>query len=174
MSHRPQPPVACRLPVLLLLLTALLVLGIGPARAQALGCGATVTQDVTLTADLLDCPGDGLVVGAAGITVDLNGHTVSGRIISGGDPGQVGIDNSGGHDDVTIRNGTVRDFARGGVHLSGPTATGSRTCRWTSSTSSGSCWRVAGPRTASPATAWSGRAAWASASSAQPRPAATT
>jgi large repetitive protein len=78
-----------------------------------------VTEDATLTADLLDCPGDGLVVGAGGITIDLNGHTISGQIISGGDPDQVGIDNSGGHDDVTVRNGVVRFFARGGVHLVG-------------------------------------------------------
>jgi hypothetical protein len=103
---------------------ALLALGAfvfhpSPAAAQPVGCGAVLTEDTTLAADLIDCPGDGLVIGAPGITVDLGGHTVSGQIIQGGDPGQVGIDNSAGHDDVTIRNGTVSYFQRGGVHLAG-------------------------------------------------------
>jgi hypothetical protein len=31
----------------------------------------------------------------------------------------VGIDNSAGHDDVTIRNGTIGEFGRGGVHVVG-------------------------------------------------------
>jgi hypothetical protein len=93
-----------------------LALGAGPALAQPLQCGDTVIQDTTLTNDLLDCHGDGLIIGADGITVDLNGHTISGQIISGGLPDQVGIENAG-HDDVTITNGTVTFFARGGVHL---------------------------------------------------------
>jgi hypothetical protein len=94
-----------------------LALAAGPAHAQPLQCGDTVTQDTTLTADLLECPGDGLVIGAAGITVDLNGHTISGQIISGSNLQQVGIDNSAGHDDVTIRNGRVEFFYHGGIHL---------------------------------------------------------
>ncbi|HEV2931190.1 MAG TPA: right-handed parallel beta-helix repeat-containing protein, partial [Propionibacteriaceae bacterium] len=115
-SRRPPHRTALSL---LALLPAWLLLAAGPALAQPLGCGAVVTSSVTLAADLLDCPGDGLVVGASGITVDLNGHTISGQIISGGSPDQVGIDNSGGHDGVTIRNGTIRYFDRGGVHLVG-------------------------------------------------------
>jgi hypothetical protein len=93
-----------------------LTLGAGPALAQPLQCGDTVAQDTTLTNDLLDCHGDGLIIGADGITLDLNGHTISGQIISGGLPDQVGIENAG-HDDVTITNGTVTFFAGGGVHL---------------------------------------------------------
>lgn len=108
-----------RLALAVLLALGLAAFGAGPALAQPLGCGAVLTQDTTLANDLLDCPGDGLVIGAGGLTVDLNGHTVSGGIISGGAPGQVGIDNSGGHDDVTVRNGVVRAFAGGGVHLVG-------------------------------------------------------
>jgi hypothetical protein len=114
LSRRPAHHIAL---ALLTLLPGWLVLAAGPALAQPLGCGAVITRSVTLAADLLDCPGDGLVIGAGGITVDLNGHTISGQIISGGAPDQVGIDNSGGHDGVTIRNGTIRYFARGGVHL---------------------------------------------------------
>ena len=45
----------------------------GPAAAltPAAGhCGQTLTPSVTLQADLVDCPGAGLVFGADGITVD--------------------------------------------------------------------------------------------------------
>ncbi len=41
-------------------------------------CGATITADTTLHHDLLDCPGNGIVIGADHITLDLNGHTVDG------------------------------------------------------------------------------------------------
>ncbi len=83
------------------------------ASAQTLSCGQVITKSVALTDDLVDCPGDGLVVGADGITVDLNGHSVTGR--SGGDfcetdcLGRYGID-SAGHDGLTIENGTVGSF----------------------------------------------------------------
>ena len=105
----------------LLLLVPLLALALlgsaaSPALAQAVGCGAVLTQDTTLAADLIDCPGDGLVIGADGITVDLGGHVVDGLFPLGGAIDQSGIDNSAGHDGVTVRNGTVREFARG-VHL---------------------------------------------------------
>ena len=36
-------------------------------------CGQTLTRSVKLANDLRDCPGDGLVIGAPRITVDLNG-----------------------------------------------------------------------------------------------------
>ena len=45
---------------------------------ETLSCGATVTQSVTLTQDLGPCPGNGLVVQASGITVDLEGHRIFG------------------------------------------------------------------------------------------------
>ena len=117
-------PVKRQHPARHLVLAVLLALGslalaAGPAHAQPLRCGDTVTQDTTLTADLLDCPGDGLVIGAPGITVDLGGHTVAAPETLTGDPGGVGIDNSAGYDDVTIRNGRVGFFYHGGIHLVG-------------------------------------------------------
>lgn len=112
--QRPRRHLALLVPLAL----AALTLAAGPALAQPLACGDTVTQDTTLNADLVGCAGDGLAIGADGITLDLGGHTISGRFISGGTPGQVGIDNHG-HDDVTIRNGTVNGFVGGGVHLVG-------------------------------------------------------
>jgi Right handed beta helix region len=117
MPAQPAHP-ARHLVLVAVLALGLLALAAGPALAQPLGCGAVVTQDTTFTSDLLQCPGNGLVIGADGITVDLNGHTISGQIISAGSPDQVGIENRG-HDDVTIRNGTVTVFARGGVLLVG-------------------------------------------------------
>jgi parallel beta-helix repeat protein len=120
MPDQRQHPARHLVPAVLLAL-GLLGPAATPAHAQAqpLRCGDTVTQDTTLTADLLDCPDDGLVIGADGITVDLNGHTISGQIISGSNLQQVGIDNSAGHDDVTIRNGRVEFFYHGGIHLVG-------------------------------------------------------
>ncbi|MEO3974717.1 NosD domain-containing protein [Streptomyces sp. CAU 1734] len=61
------------------LLTAPTAHATSPAAALApLSCGQTVTTSVVLVADLLNCPGDGLIIGSGGITVDLNGHTVDG------------------------------------------------------------------------------------------------
>ena len=58
--------------------------GTGSAAANSppstVKCGDTLTRSVKLTADLTDCPADGLVIGAAGITVDLNGHTIDGTV----------------------------------------------------------------------------------------------
>jgi hypothetical protein len=65
-------------------------------------CGAKVKASFRLANDL-DCSGIGLKVAKAGIVIHLNGHTISGS-------GPVGIDNSKGFAQVTIRNGTVSFF----------------------------------------------------------------
>lgn len=83
----------------------------------ALQCGDTITADTTLDRDLTDCPSNGIVIGADGITLDLNGHTISGdgklvrrcprkRICD------VGVGNDD-HTGVTVRGGSVRGFAIG-------------------------------------------------------------
>jgi hypothetical protein len=80
-------------------------------------CGDVVRTSITLTADVENCPNWGLVIGADHITVDLNGHTV------GGDGSEtspcpddhncdIGIYNPG-HSDVTIRNGSIKQFRLG-------------------------------------------------------------
>ncbi|MFH1725350.1 MAG: NosD domain-containing protein, partial [Elusimicrobiota bacterium] len=78
-----------------------------------MSCGDTITADTTLTADL-DCTatGNGLIIGAAGITLDGNGHRIltPGTAVSGS-----------GRDDVTIRNldvsGPVGTNSAYGIHL---------------------------------------------------------
>lgn len=73
--------------------------------AEAQSCGQVVAENTTLTADL-NCLGDGLVIGADGIVLDLNGHTIDGAGLG------VGIRNDG-FDNVTIKNGTVKEFDYG-------------------------------------------------------------
>jgi parallel beta-helix repeat protein len=80
----------------------------------AISCGMTVTTSITADNDLTNCAGIGLLVGANGITINLNGHTVDGDD-AGTEPG---IDNTGGFDQVTIENGRITDF-NAGVHLVG-------------------------------------------------------
>jgi hypothetical protein len=58
----------------------------------------------------LYCPGqDGIVVGAAGITIDLKGFTLRGDRTGGNH----GISDEGGYGRVTIRNGVIRNFYEG-------------------------------------------------------------
>lgn len=90
---------------LLLALTA----GASAQNPVTVSCGETITSDTTLANDLMDCTGNGILIGADGITLDLNGHTVDGAQL--GDFS--GIDNTAGHDGVTIENGSVRQFVEG-------------------------------------------------------------
>jgi parallel beta-helix repeat protein len=78
-----------------------------PAAAQGaqVSCGDAVTQDTTLTDDLRGCANDGLVVNGD-VTLDLNGHSVSGR------GGGAGIRIDGGST-ATVTNGTIRGFGIG-------------------------------------------------------------
>jgi parallel beta-helix repeat protein len=87
------------------------VVGAGSAFASHISCGQVLTQDTTLDSDLVDCPANGLVIGAPNISVDLNGYMVDGPGRSGG-PG-VGIYDPGGFDGITVENGTVREFEYG-------------------------------------------------------------
>ena len=76
-----------------------------PAAAADDLCGATIVADLELDHDL-SCPVSGLIVGADGITLDLNGHTIAG-------PGSgVGI-LVVGRTDVSILGGTITNFQTG-------------------------------------------------------------
>ena len=75
-----RPP-ACRrlLPVVTVLLTGCwLAFGASQASASHVSCGDTIIADTTLDSDLVDCPGNGIVIGADDVTLDLNGHTIDG------------------------------------------------------------------------------------------------
>jgi parallel beta-helix repeat protein len=89
----------------------------GQALASHVTCGDTITTDTTLDRDLVDCPDKGIVIGADGITLNLRHHTVDGdgALTEGCNTCDAGIDNSAGHDGVTIRGGSVREFAVGVV-----------------------------------------------------------
>jgi large repetitive protein len=96
----------------------LLGFGAAPASATHVTCGQTITKDTTLDGDLIDCPGDGIVIGADKITLDLNGYTIAGRGCTGiYDPAtcvlQDGIVNTAGHDGVVVENGTIARFTNG-------------------------------------------------------------
>jgi parallel beta-helix repeat protein len=82
------------------------------ARHTLLACGDTITTNITLTSDLACVASNGLNVGADGIVIDLNGHTIS------GDGTHNGIYNSG-HTNVVIKNGTISHFLIGVELLAG-------------------------------------------------------
>jgi large repetitive protein len=98
---------------------ALLILGGGDAFANHVSCGDTITADTTLDRNLGDCPNNGVVIGAAGITLNLNGHRIDGdgTPAAGCDPQvefcDVGVLNEG-FNGVTVEHGSVRQFALGG------------------------------------------------------------
>lgn len=88
-----------------LLVVACLMAGMGPQAAASDLCGTMILADLKLDHDLT-CTGPGLIVGADGITINLNGHTITG-------PGSgVGI-NVPNRTGVLIVGGTVRNFLAG-------------------------------------------------------------
>jgi parallel beta-helix repeat protein len=99
--------------IVLAALPALLAVPVWTTAASAaiLSCGQTITQNTVLENDLSGCPTDGIVIGANNITLDLNGHTLTGTAASGNQGGVVLIGRTG----VTVKNGTVRAFDVGVV-----------------------------------------------------------
>ena len=102
---------------LALIVVGLLTLSGAEAADKQPSCGDTITVDTTLDSDLLDCPNNGIVIGADNVTLDLNGHTVAGD----GEPFKAcprdevcdaGVLNIG-HDGFRLKHGSVRDFAFG-------------------------------------------------------------
>jgi hypothetical protein len=69
---------AARLVVLTAVVVGAFVFAVGPASANHVSCGDTIVADTTLDSDLVNCPNNGVVVGAEDITLDLNGHRIDG------------------------------------------------------------------------------------------------
>lgn len=104
-----------------LVLASALAIALGafpaPASADTMACGTVLTSSVALTEDITCNGGDGLVLDAPGISLDLAGHTISGpgaggvRILASG----VTVTDTG------LTKGAISGFA-GGVVLDGATA----------------------------------------------------
>jgi parallel beta-helix repeat protein len=103
-----------RLGVAVLLAGGLTVATGGAARAKVLHCGDVITANTKLTSDLVNCPDNGIVIGADNITLDLNGHTIDGDGVVGCEElyaCDFGVDNTASHHGVTIKDGSIREFA---------------------------------------------------------------
>ena len=101
-----------------LAVAGLIAFGAGQASANHVSCGDEITADTALDSDLVNCANNGIVIGADDITLDLNGHRIDGDgTESPGcdpktEPCDFGIANEG-HDGVTVRDGSVREFGIG-------------------------------------------------------------
>ena len=99
-----------------------------PASAAHVTCGQLVTTSITLDSNLGPCPGDGLIVVADNVTIDLNGFTIS-AANGAGDNAGISIGRLAGPpttpggtpiaplavSGVTVKNGTVQGFDAGVV-----------------------------------------------------------
>ena len=97
----------------------------GPVVAVTVACGGQVTTDILVENDLT-CAGDGLIVMADDISINLNGHTLSGNGTGNGITVR-------GRSGVTIKNGVIRTFLTGvfvatstGIIIKGSGFTGNR------------------------------------------------
>jgi hypothetical protein len=105
----------------ILALAVVVLLALAGAKAAGQGqpqCGDTITTDTTLHHDLVDCPNNGILIGADNITLNLNGHLVDGdgTEFGGCDPNAEVCDSGlvdDGHNGVTVKHGRVREFGVG-------------------------------------------------------------
>jgi parallel beta-helix repeat protein len=93
-------------------------LGLSPSSGVA-SCGEIVNEDVTLTSDLECGPGDGLIVGADDITINLNGYSITSSDEAGSENPSINYDGSSGilvpnAQNVAISGlGEISGFSRG-------------------------------------------------------------
>ena len=73
-------------------------------------CGEVITANTTLSADIGPCWGDGVIIGADGITLNLNGHRILGDALRLDDMAGIRLPV---RNFVTIENGAVSGFAEG-------------------------------------------------------------
>jgi len=76
-----------------------------PDVSRTATCGGSVVEDLRLEEDL-SCPGDGLIVGADGININLNGHTITGAGVGNGITVR-------GRERFSIFGGTIQGFVTG-------------------------------------------------------------
>src|SRR3954464_11065087 len=110
--HLPAPG-AVSVTLLAAALACWLAMGGTQASAAQVKCGDTITTDTTLHHDLVNCPNNGILIGADNVTLNLNGHRIDGdgTPADGCDPQtefcDVGVGNFG-HDGVTVMRGSLR------------------------------------------------------------------
>jgi parallel beta-helix repeat protein len=105
------------LPIALLILVLALTAGASQAAGGRLACGERITKDTKLDRDLINCPSNGIVIGADNVTLDLNGHVIAGDGTEFSDCPHdefcdVGVANDG-HQGLTVRDGSIRGFGFG-------------------------------------------------------------
>jgi len=86
------------------------------AAPQSAQCGQRITADFVLANDL-KCNGDAFVINADNVTLDLGGRTITGPGMGPQTWPQPQLDSvgvrTGGHANVTIRNGKIGEFSTG-------------------------------------------------------------
>jgi len=95
-----------------LLMVPTVLAGSASAVEAVVSCGAVITENTTLAADVGPCPGKGIRIDADNITLNLNGHKVLGNPQVRVSPDKAGIllRNVNG---VTVKNGIVEGFDAG-------------------------------------------------------------
>jgi parallel beta-helix repeat protein len=87
-----------------------------PATAETIvHCGQVLTESTLVGNDLLGCMGEGLVIGAPNIVVDLNGHKITSGLVldPGAEEGMFSGVRNGSYTNVVIRNGIISGFGYG-------------------------------------------------------------
>ncbi len=88
-------------------------INVAPQSAQ---CGQRITADFVL-ANNMTCTTDAFVINADNVTLDLGGHTITGPGMGPQTWPQPQLDTvgvrTGGHANVTVRNGTISQFSTG-------------------------------------------------------------
>jgi parallel beta-helix repeat protein len=104
--------------ILVCALVSVLAPSAGQASASRLSCGDKIKADTKLHRDLINCPDNGIVIGADDITLDLNGHTIDGddKLVAHCGRREVcdaGVDNTSGRAGLVIEDGKIRQFGYG-------------------------------------------------------------
>jgi hypothetical protein len=87
------------------------VLALAGTASAAIHCDDIIKKDIKLKKNL-NCSAsasDGLNIGKNGVTIDLNGHQLTGNV--GG--GYLGVDDTGGFDRLTVKDGTLKNWGYG-------------------------------------------------------------